>query len=269
MSTQNLIDVSVVIPTYHREKQLQEAIDSVLDQRDVTFEVIVVDDSPEGSARTSIESRRDPRVRYVRRDQPSGGRPALVRNDGAGRASGRYLYFLDDDDILASGTLSVMSAAMDAAPAIGMVFGVITPFGSGGQQLERERMYFQDARRRALLCHGGGQLSACLMFLPALLVNSACMVRRNVFELVGGYDAEIPICEDADFWARVAQTSGHVFVDRIVVKYRTGEPSLMRGDRNTEESRRVSYLYMQDKYRRKNGTLQFFIMKLWARTFVR
>lgn len=262
-------DVSVVIPTYRREKQLQEAIDSVLAQAGVSFEVIVIDDTLQGSARASVEARDDPRVQYVPRSEPSGGRPALVRNEGARHTVGRYLYFLDDDDTLAPGTLAAMAARLDAEPAAGMAFGVIAPFGDDEQALVHERRYFEDARRRALVCHDGARLSAALVFQPGLLANSACMVRRSAFDQVGGFDAEIPICEDADFWARVAQASGHVFLDRIVVNYRTGAPSLMRGDHNTKESRRVAYSRMQSKYRRANGTLRFILMKVWARTVAR
>ncbi len=269
MSAETSLDVSVVIPTYHRERLLQEAIDSVLAQRGVTFEIIVVDDNPEGSARDSVESRDDSRIQYVQRTEHSGARPARVRNDGARRSAGRYMYFLDDDDILAPEALATMSTTLDATPAAGMVFGVVAPFGEDKQHLEHERIYFEHARRRALLCRTGGQLSACLMFRPALLLNSACMVRRSAFEEVGGYDEEIQICEDPDLWARVAQASGFVFLDRIVVNYRTGGPSLMRSERNTEESRRVAYRRMHDKYRRANGTVRFITMKLWARSFAR
>jgi glycosyltransferase involved in cell wall biosynthesis len=77
------LDVSVIIPTFHREKQLLEAIGSAQRQGGVTLEIIVVDDSPDASARDAVAALGDSRVRYVLRPQPSGGRPALVRNDGA------------------------------------------------------------------------------------------------------------------------------------------------------------------------------------------
>src|SRR5580704_7354785 len=123
------LDVSVIVPTYHRERELLDAINSVRSQTGVAFEIIVVDDSPEGSARDTVASVNDPRVRYVLRPDPSKGRPAKVRNDGAKLARGRYLYFLDDDDMLEAGTLAELSRALDAAPGAGMAFGVISPFG--------------------------------------------------------------------------------------------------------------------------------------------
>src|SRR5690606_28623032 len=69
------VDVSVIIPTFHRERELVEAIDSALSQQGVEVEVIVLDDSPEASARSVAAAIDDPRVRYVARATPSGGRP--------------------------------------------------------------------------------------------------------------------------------------------------------------------------------------------------
>src|SRR5689334_18634409 len=99
------IDVSVVMPTHKREKEVVEAIRSVLRQEGVNVEVIVLDDTPEGTARASVEGIGDARVRYLVNDPPSKGRPAVVRNYGATLAKGRYVHFLDDDDMLAEGAL--------------------------------------------------------------------------------------------------------------------------------------------------------------------
>jgi glycosyltransferase involved in cell wall biosynthesis len=259
------VDISVIIPTYHREQQLLEAVNSVRVQQNVALEVIVVDDSADASARQVIESVNDPRVRYITRPEPSRGRPALVRNDGAKLANGRYLYFLDDDDISEPGALAAMSQALDAAPAAGMVFGVITPFGLDAEVLRHNQQYFAEARRIALKLKGRRQLSAYLTFRAAVLVCSAGMARRTAFTAVGGFDADIPVCEDAELWARIARASGYVFIDKTVVRYRTGAPSLMHNLVENDEKLRVSSRKIQDKYRKANGVLEFFAMKLWAR----
>ena len=269
VSPRDSIDVSVIIPTFHREAQMLEAIGSVLGQTDVTLEVIVVDDSAEGSARDAVASVGDPRVQYIQRSKPSGGRPALVRNDGATAAQGRYLYFLDDDDMLEPGALAALSKALDAAPAAGMAFGVIAPFGLDKVKLQHHEDYFIEARRIALRLKRPHELSAVLIFGPAILVCSACMARRAAFAEVGGFDAEISVCEDAEFWARIAQATGYVFVDRPVVRYRTGAPSLMHNLAEDDEKLQSSYRRIQGKYRRTHGLLKFLRMKMWVRSFLR
>ena len=263
------IDVSVIIPTFHRERQLLEAIGSVLSQQAVTLEVIVVDDSAEGSARSAVASVRDSRVQYSLRTEPSGGRPARVRNDGAKMARGRYVYFLDDDDRLEPGALAAMSAALSAKPRAGMAFGVVVPFGNNPAKLAHNRQYFSECRRRAARLRSRDSLSAILVFNPTVLVNSACMGRRDRFNAIGGFDADIPICEDADLWSRMADGAGFVFLDRPVVNYRTGESSLMHDLAENDDKLHVSYRLMQDKYRRSHGGMRSLATKLWARAVLR
>jgi glycosyltransferase involved in cell wall biosynthesis len=263
------IDISVIIPTYHREAQLLEAIGSVLRQGGVAFEIIVVDDSAEGSARNAVASVADPRVRYIQRPEPSRGLPALVRNDGAKLARGRYLYFLDDDDLLESDTLAVMSKALDAAPAAGMAFGAVEPFGNDETELRHNQNYFREARRIARRLRSAGELRARLMFHTSILVNSACMARRTAFFLVGGYDSDILVCEDADLYGRIAHATGYVYVDRTVVRYRTGAPSLMNNLAEEDEKLHLSYRRIQGKYRLAQGMLKFLALKIWARAILR
>jgi glycosyltransferase involved in cell wall biosynthesis len=263
------LDISVIIPTYLREAQLLEAIGSVLKQREVSFEIIVVDDSAAGSARNATASLKDPRVHYMLRPEPSGGRPALVRNDGARIARGRYLYFLDDDDLLEPDALSEMSQALDAAPEAGMVFGTITPFGDDKKRLSEHEAYFKNARRIAQRLRGRRALTASLLFQSAITVNSACMARRTAFEGVGGYDGEIPVCEDADLWARIALATGYIFIDKPVVRYRTGAPSLMHNLAEHDEKLHVSYRRIQGKFRQSHGLLNFLALKIWARAVLR
>jgi glycosyltransferase involved in cell wall biosynthesis len=263
------IDVSVIIPTFRRELQLLEAIGSVLGQSGVSLEIIVVDDSPEGSARTAVASIPDSRVRYVLADVPSNGFPALPRNQGAALAQGRFLYFLDDDDILKEDTLRVMSEALDGAPHAGMAFGVVEPFGTDEGSLRHNKEYFARARKLALRLQHHRDLSASLVFNTTILVNSACMGRREAFLAAGGYDAEIPVCEDTDLWARIAHTSGHVFLDRPVVRYRTGAPSLMHNLKANDEKLDISYRRIQAKYRERQGPLKFLARKVWARALFR
>lgn len=118
------LDVSFVIPTCRREIQLREAISSVLRQSGVTLQVIVVDDSGQATARDAVASVGDARVLYTARKEPSSGRPALVRNEGGRLAQGRYLYFLDDDDLPWESARSIAPRFMRLRPTAGPARGV-------------------------------------------------------------------------------------------------------------------------------------------------
>ena len=268
--TDKAIDVSVVIPTCRRVVHVREAIDSALNQQGVTLEVIVVDDDPAGSARVCIDAVDDSRLRYLVRQTPSNRRPAMVRNDGAKLARGRFIHFLDDDDVLVPGALAALMRLADAStPHRAMVFGQVEPFGDNPQVLLAQRAHFSWAIRIASRLKYRWQLAASLVYCPAVLINSACLARRSAFEAIGGFDTSIPVCEDADFWSRMALQGGFAHLDQVVVRYRTGAPSLMhdlvQGDPKLHESYRI----IQGKFSRELGRLPALAMKVWARLFVR
>ncbi len=264
------VQISVIIPTFHREKLVVEAVESALRQRGVSIEVLVIDDSSAGTARTAVEALGDNRVRYHRRAAPSGGRPALVRNDGSRLARGSFLHFLDDDDILQEGSLAALADALSRQPSAGMAFGSVEPFGEDAAALQHEREFFGEATRNARKLVHRLQLAAHLLFRNTVLVNSACMARREAFDLAGGYDPEVVINEDAELWLRIARGSGFAFVDRQVVRYRTGAPSLMRDtlarDDMGQEKFRAAYARMYQKYKRQYGWAEFYALKVLART---
>lgn len=91
---------SVITPCYNSADTIGEAIESVLSQSCPFWEMIVVDDcSSDGSAnvvKSYVE--KDGRIKYLRTDAPSGS-PALPRNIGIENALGKYIAFLDADDV--------------------------------------------------------------------------------------------------------------------------------------------------------------------------
>ena len=188
------IDFSVVIPTFRRPKQLMEAIRSVLGQKGVTLEVLVIDDCPDGSAGETVEDLREPRVSYLRNPAPTGGIPSVVRNLALPIATGRFVHFLDDDDIVPDGHYWNVMTAFENHTGIGLVFGRIEPFGKCPvEQLEHERRYFAKAARAALACSRFGAkfaFTAQMLFDSPILVCSAGVIRRECLSKVGGFDPE-------------------------------------------------------------------------------
>jgi len=269
------IDISVVIPTFRRLEQLGEALESALSQVGVSVEVIVVDDSPEGSAREVVERVADPRVRYLRNPTPTGGVPSIVRNLGWPLATGAYIHFLDDDDIVPNGHYAAIKTAFAEYPAVGVVFGRIEPFGTAPEaQLQHERQFFRDAARRASLCNRFGPrlaFTACMMFRRTLLVCSAGIVRRECVQRLGGFDPQIRICEDVDFYARAIRYHGAYFMDRVGLKFRVSSPSLMHSlmpnpleSQQLWDARRRTHA----RYRASYGTFEFYAMKTFAQVLL-
>src|SRR5258708_2239374 len=95
-----MVKISIITPTYNRPDYLQRAIASCVTQQgvDSSFEIIVVDNNPEGSARAQVEdiaARGPVPIRYVHEKRPG---ISYARNTGIATSSARYVVFLDDDE---------------------------------------------------------------------------------------------------------------------------------------------------------------------------
>lgn len=261
------VDVSVVVPTFRREKLVVEAVASALAQKGVALDVLVLDDSPEGSARDVIAAIGDPRVQYVKRDTPSGGRPAVPRNEGLLRARGRFVHFLDDDDRLADGALRALLEPLQRSGA-GVSFGVVEAFGDDAGAVAKERRHFQ---RSAAFARASDDSRFLLtregLFGPAPIICSSCLFRRQAALEVGGFDPRIAVYEDVELFVRAARAHGAVFVDHPVLHRRTGLPSLSRDAQ--AELTRASYREIHASYRRRFGAVEFYALKLTAKVAAR
>lgn len=270
------VDISVVIPTFRRPRQLGEAIASVLGQTGVSTEIIVVDDSPEASAQAVVKSVDDARVRYVKNPTPTGGMPSAVRNLGWPLAQGAFIHFLDDDDIVPEGHYAAVKKIFSEHPEVGVVFGRIAPFGDAPEaQLRHERQFFGDAARRALMCSRFGPrwaFTASMLFRRALLICSAGVLRRECVQHVGGFDPRIRLGEDAAFYARAMRQCGAYFLDRVSLRFRVSNPSLMHSitqDQTEAKHLRVARKLTHDRYRAERGAVEFYMLKGFAHTVLR
>ena len=117
-----MIDVSVVIPVYNVERWLPACLDSVLAQTLENIEAVCVNDaSPDGCAAVLADyAERDARVRVITLTKNSG--QGVARNVGFEQAQGRYVYFLDSDDMVAPEALEELVALADADDLDGVFF---------------------------------------------------------------------------------------------------------------------------------------------------
>lgn len=100
---------SVVIPLYNRADIVGDTIRSVQAQDWQDLEIVVIDDGSRDDPAPVIAAIGDPRVRYIRQDNAGGG---AARNRGIEESRGRYIAFLDSDDLFLPGKLSIMAEAL-------------------------------------------------------------------------------------------------------------------------------------------------------------
>lgn len=129
--------ISVVIPTYKRANLLVQAIESVLVQTYFNFEIIVVDDNAKNISdreSTSIimqKFKEDDRIIYIQNKENLGG--ALTRNVGINASHGKYIAFLDDDDMYLPNNLQeLLNCFINSDnPRLALVYGQVVCKGKG------------------------------------------------------------------------------------------------------------------------------------------
>jgi glycosyltransferase involved in cell wall biosynthesis len=185
--------VSTVIATRDRARLLEQAIASALAQDVEGHEVIVVDD---GSTDETTEVVGRYPVRYLRLGDDAGGTPSRARNAGIRAARGRYIAFLDDDDVWLPNRLRAALDVMEREPEIGMTFGQAQPVD------ERLRPF---GRPFPPLPQGTSRAQIVAALLDATVHLNTVLVRRSVFEFVGLLDESVYGAEDMDLTVRIAR----------------------------------------------------------------
>ena len=201
------MDVSVVIPTRDRPELLALTLRSVRWQEGVSMEVLVVDDGAGPAAPAVIGQLGDERFRLLRNIGPAGVSGA--RNTGIAAARGRWIAFLDDDDLWAPDKLATQLAGATDASAGWAYAGDVTV----DEQL-RVRYGAPPPVPEAVVA-GLRHHNA----VPAGASN--VLVRRDVLEGAGGFDPGLRTSEDWDLWIRLAGTGLPACVRRPLVALRT------------------------------------------------
>jgi glycosyltransferase involved in cell wall biosynthesis len=185
--------VSVIIPTFNREKFVGKAIQSVLVQSFPDFEIIIVDDGSTDGTTEVVKSFSADRLQYIY--QPNHGR-SNARNHALRLARGRYIAFLDSDDLYLPGKLELQVNYLDCHPDVGMVYTSAYCIDESGNQLE----YQYEAKT------SGRIYRDIAFFVPVTITLPTVMVRREVFDKVGNFDESMERFEDTDMWRRIAKT---------------------------------------------------------------
>jgi glycosyltransferase involved in cell wall biosynthesis len=220
--------VSVVVPTRNRSGLLAITLRSVLGQRDVELEVIVVDEASTDDTPDVLAGLGDARVRVVRHETPQG--VSAARNRGAAEARGEWVAFTDDDDLWAPEKLA---RQVHAAQAAGRDWSYA---GSVNVTDDLQIVY-------GLPPGPPEEVVAALPHYNAIPGGgSNVVVRRETLLRAGPFDRRLRNTEDWEMWIRLARAGPPAWVRSPLLAYRvhTSNSSLdiaeiVRGTRLIEE----------------------------------
>ena len=182
------MSVSVIIPTYNRAHVLGEAIASVLAQTYREWELIIVDDGSTDATAATIEElyAADPRVTYRK---VSNGGAARARNKGVELASGRYITFLDSDDVVDPAWLSRLVSELEASDCELVSCGVTLIAANGEQTVVLPKKMSPAFNGFTMKMTNGGSF----------------MLTKSLFQRVGGYDPQLRSGQHTELGLRVAK----------------------------------------------------------------
>ena len=185
--------ITIIIPTYNRANKIHKSIASILAQTYQDFELLIVDDGSTDNTQEVVESFGDDRLRYVR--MPQNGGASAARNEGARLAQSEWIAFHDSDDTWRPDKLEKQVAYVKQHPEYAFVYcSYLMHKGEEEIAVPNETW--------------GGKLEGDL-FTSLLVRNSigapTMMMKKAVFEEVGGFDTTLKSLEDWDLALRVAE----------------------------------------------------------------
>jgi len=226
--------VSVVIPTYNRSHLITRAINSVLHQTYKNLECIVVDDASTDNTGELVHSINDDRIIYLRHDNNK--YTSASRNTGIKNAKGKFIAFLDDDDVWLSTKLEKQVLLIQSlSKNFGMVYCWYDYFDQN-EIIIREH-------------HPKLRGDVFLHVLDQIGIGGCCslLVRRDIFETIGGFDELLPRGNDGDFIRRVCNKYEVDFIPEVLVKVYSEHGSERISD-NTKEGIKNAILAEEIKF---------------------
>jgi glycosyltransferase involved in cell wall biosynthesis len=204
--------VSICIPTYNRREYLKETLDSILAQTYQDYEVVIVDDGSTDGTEAMIEQLGVPVTYYW---QPNSG-DAAARNKLIELARGKYISFIDSDDLLLPDAIERMVRIMEAEAGNVIVYGSYFRIDERGNVYGRckRKLYSGRITRHlfeTILVH------ACGSMFPTKLLNES-----------PAFDSSLRICSDYDLWLRLSMKHKFIALDHPTFKRRRHSENLSK-----------------------------------------
>ena len=200
--------VSIIIPTYNRANVLPASIQSVLQQTDADFELLVIDDGSDDNTDTVVESMNDARIRYLK--MPANKGVAAARNEGIRQAKYDYIAFQDSDDYWMPDKLEKQMTFMTQNPETGLLY---CPY------------VCQKADGTTILVPGSNiplsekQGHIYPYMLQRNTIGTPCVLfRRKCLENAGLFNESLTCLEDWDFFLRIARDHETAFQEEPLVR---------------------------------------------------
>ena len=217
-----MTEVSVIIPTYNREKFISECVQSVLAQTLPAREIIIVDDGSTDATYNILRdlgfnslSTKKTVLRYF--FQQNRG-VSSARNLGIKEARSEYIALLDSDDLWLKSKLDRQVSAFQNDTQSSRLCHTDEIWIRNGVRVNQHKKHKK---------HGGNVFQSCLKL--CCISPSSAMMHRSVFADFGFFDEDLPACEDYDFWLRYSAKEDVNFIDEPLIIKKGGHSDQLSG----------------------------------------
>ena len=212
--------VAVVVPCYNYGHYLEQCVESIVGQPQVSTEVRIIDDaSTDDSADVAYRlADRHPEVHVVRHEQNRGHDATF--NEGLSQVDSDYVVLLSADDLLAPGCLARATGLMDHNPAVGLVYGHPQSFDTAPVEVPP---------RCVTWTSWAGHEWTRAQFRRGLnsIYSPEAVVRTSVQHAAGYYDSRLPHSGDLEMWLRIAAIADVGRINGADQAYRRVHPASM------------------------------------------
>ena len=203
--------ISVIIPTYNNAEIIKETIESALNQTFKDFEIIVINDgSTDNSADVLRPYINSGKIIYLEQDNSG---PTMARNRGIETSRGKYIAFLDNDDLWMPTKLEKQVDFLNRNEDYGMAYTDAYEF-RGSKILKSSKLTSNDISMMTGMIFEH-LMNGCFIFM------STVVVRKSVLEDMGYFDPNVGFtCNDWELWLRISKKYKIKFIDEILIGYR-------------------------------------------------
>lgn len=225
------MQISVIIPTYNRDKYLKKTLESVLNQTMPVLEILVCDDGSTDRSREIVDDFKNEKIKWI--DCGKNGRPAIPRNIGIRTAVGDWLAFLDSDDTWLPNKLELQVAvarekgfkaiccnALRIKPNDNTVPEPYLPATSG--KIEFQKLVYNN-----------------------LVICSSTLIRKDLFELENDFPAGriIKVNEDYSLWLKIASKTDWYYMGQTLMCYLDNPSESIRNSAKSDfRNKIITYL---------------------------
>ena len=202
--------VSVIMPAYNSAQTIGTAINSVLMQDYLNWEIIIIDDGSTDDTLNEIRKFKDARIKVFSQDNQG---PSVSRNYGIKIANGEYIAFLDADDFWEKDKLNLqLQMLCNSEERMGLVH-------SNYYEFDHKRSYLPKPFRYTKMLNLEGNVYESLV-IHNFVATLTVIVKREVFDNIGYFDTSLKAPEDWDLWIRIAKKYTFGYIPTPLARYR-------------------------------------------------